>query len=219
MNPDLGQARENPDVSLPGRIRAALRDPPAIRLPDAECETRAAVTLLLAPDPVLDTDPTRSVDFEDHGVSGLFVIRAAWEGDPWSGHVALPGGRTESSDVDLVDTARREIREETDIRLSRDTFLGRLDEIHPRSAHLPSIGVTPYVAWLPSRPQISASHEIAGHIWVPLPDLSAPERRSTLTRAEPTPRILPTIEYAGEVIWGLTHAVIENFLARVVRVL
>lgn len=203
-----------PDISLPGRIRAALLDPPAIRLPDTECETRAAVTLLLAPDPVVEPQETPSAAVTGVPVSGLFVIRAAWEGDPWSGHVALPGGRAEPSDADLVDTARRETCEETDIRLRRDSFLGRLNEIHPRSAHLPSIGVTPFVAWLDTRPQITASHEIAGHIWVPLPELAAPGRRSTLTRAEPTSRVFPTIEYEGEVIWGLTHAVIENFLAR-----
>lgn len=219
MNFDLGQAPKDPEISLPGRIREALRDPPAIRLPDAECETRAAITLLLAPDPVDDTDPTRPAPAVGHPVSGLFVVRAAWDGDPWSGHVALPGGRAEASDADLVDTARRETWEETDVQLSRDSFLGRLNEIHPRSEHLPSIGVTPFVAWLPARPPITASHEIASHIWVPVRDLAAPERRSTLTRPAPTPRVFPTIEYAGEVIWGLTHAVIENFLARVAGVL
>jgi 8-oxo-dGTP pyrophosphatase MutT (NUDIX family) len=206
--------------SLPQLIRDALREPAPTRLLDAECETRAAVTLLLAPDPAPDTDPTPdtspapSADLADHGVSGLFVLRAAWEGDPWSGHVALPGGRAESSDADLIDTARRETLEETAIRLARDSFLGRLNEIHPRSAHLPSIGVTPFVAWLPTRPEIRASHEVAGHIWVPLHDLAAQERRSTLVRPEPTPRSFPTIEYAGEVIWGLTHAIVENFLQR-----
>jgi 8-oxo-dGTP pyrophosphatase MutT (NUDIX family) len=218
LNPDLTQAREHQDASLPGQIRAALLDPPAIRLPDSECETRAAVTLLLAPDAVIEPETTSLAGLARRPVSGLFVIRATWEGDPWSGHVALPGGRAEPSDTDLIDTARRETWEETDIQLGRDSFLGILNEIHPRSAHLPSIGVTPFVAWLPVRPPITASHEIAGHIWVPIRDLAAPERRSTLTRAEPTQRLFPTIEYAGEVIWGLTHAVIENFLDRVAGV-
>ena len=214
MNVAYGAADGDSRSSLPQLIRDALREPPATRLLDAECETRAAVTLLLAPDPASDTDPAPSADLADQRVSGLFVLRAAWDGDPWSGHVALPGGRAESSDADLIDTARRETREETDIRLARDSFLGRLNEIHPRSAHLPSIGVTPFVAWLPTRPEVRASHEVAGHIWVPLHDLAAQERRSTLVRREPTPRMFPTIEYEGAVIWGLTHAIVENFLER-----
>lgn len=214
MNAAYDGADRDSRSSLPRLIRDVLRDPPAIRLPDEECEARAAVTLLLSPDPVPDTDPARSTDLVDHAVSCLFVLRAEWEGDPWSGHVALPGGRAESSDADLIDTARRETREETDIRLERDSFLGSLNEIHPRSAHLPSIGVTPFVAWIPARPEIRASHELAGHIWVPLHDLSTQERRSTLVRPEPTPRTFPTIEYEGSVIWGLTHAIVENFLER-----
>lgn len=218
MNPDLDPARENPDASLPGQIRTALHDPPASRLSDSECETRAAVTLLLAPDPAMKPGANPSAGLLGRPVSCLFVIRATWDGDPWSGHVALPGGRAEPSDADLIDTARRETREETNIQLGRDSFLGRLNEIHPRSAHLPSIGVTPLVTWLPVRPRITASHEIAGHIWVPVRDLAAPERRSTLIRGEPDPRVFPTIEYAGEIIWGLTHAVIEDFLARMASV-
>ena len=215
MNGAYDGADGSSHSSLPRLIRDALREPAATRLLDTECETRAAVVLLLAPDPAPDTDPAPSTDLTDQRVSGLFVLRAAWEGDPWSGHVALPGGRAEPSDADLIDTARRETREETDIRLERDSFLGRLNEIHPRSSHLPSIGVTPFVAWLPSRPEIRASHELAGHIWVPLHDLAAQERRSTLVRPEPTPRLFPTIEYAGAVIWGLTHAIVEDFLRRV----
>ena len=220
MNAAYDGADRGSHSSLPRLIRDALREPPATRLLDAECETRAAVTLLLAPDPAPDTSPAPdtgpalSADLADHGVSGLFVLRAAWEGDPWSGHVALPGGRAEPSDADLIDTARRETREETDIRLDRNSFLGRLNEIHPRSSHLPSIGVTPFVAWLPTRPEIRASHELSGHLWVPLHELAAQERRSTLVRPEPTPRLFPTIEYAGAVIWGLTHAIVENFLER-----
>ena len=146
----------------------------------------------------------------------MFVLRAAHDGDPWSGHVALPGGRGEDDDADLVGTARRETQEETGIDLAREAVLAPLDEIHPRSAHLPSIGVTPYVGWVDERPEIRENHEIAGHIWVPLPVLRAPESRSTLTLPGRPGRVFPTIEYAGAVIWGLTHAIVEDFLRRVV---
>ncbi len=110
----------------------------------------------------------------------------------------------------------RETQEETGIDLGRDALLAPLDEIHPRSAHLPSIGVTPYVGWMDERPEIRENHEIAGHIWVPLPVLRAPESRSTLTLPGRPGRVFPTIEYAGTVIWGLTHAIVEDFLRRVV---
>ncbi len=187
---------------LTERIDLALRHPPPDRLPDSECDVRAAVTLLLAPE-------------KGDAVSALFVMRAAHDGDPWSGHVALPGGRFESGDRDLLDTARRETREETEVRLSRDDYLGRLSDIHPRSVHLPSIGVTPFVAWLPRRPEVRENHELAGHLWVPVDVLASPDDRSTLVRPTPVERVFPTIEYAGAVIWGLTLAIVDEFVQRI----
>jgi 8-oxo-dGTP pyrophosphatase MutT (NUDIX family) len=185
----------------PEAIARALHDPPPRRLPDEDCDTRAAVALLLAPD-------------SEGDVSGLFVMRAARDGDPWSGHVALPGGRSEPTDSDLLDTARRETLEETDVEVARDRFVGRLSEIHPRSVHLPSIGVTPFVAWLPYRPEVRENHELAGHLWVPFDVLRSPQNRSTLIRPKPIERVFPTIEYAGAVIWGLTLAIVDEFVDR-----
>lgn len=188
----------------PEAIARALHDPPPRRIPDEECDTRAAVALLLAPD-------------AEGEMSGLFVMRAARDGDPWSGHVALPGGRSESTDFDLLDTARRETREETNVDVARDQFVGRLSEIHPRSVHLPSIGVTPFVAWLPHRPEVRENHELAGHLWVPLDALRSAQNRSTLIRPKPIERVFPTIEFAGAVIWGLTLAIVDEFVDRLSR--
>jgi len=200
---------------FPVRLAGAMRRTPSVRLPDAECDRRAAVILLLAPEPGGVLRPGAEAPLLEQPVSALFVLRAAHDGDPWSGHVALPGGRVEDDDADLVDTAIRETREETGIDLGRDAVLAPLDEIHPRSVHLPSIGVTPYVGWVDERPEIRENHEIAGHIWVPLPALRAPASRSTLALPGRPGRVFPTIEYAGAVIWGLTHAIVEDFLRRV----
>jgi 8-oxo-dGTP pyrophosphatase MutT (NUDIX family) len=136
------------------------------------------------------------------------------EGDPWSGHVALPGGRHDPGDADLLVTALRETREETGIVLRPCDVLGRLHELHPRSAHLPSIGITPFVAWLPVRPGVAVNHELTGHLWIPISELAAPGRRSSLVRTRPRPQSFPTIEIDGAVIWGLTFAIVDEFLSR-----
>ncbi|MCL7926205.1 MAG: CoA pyrophosphatase [marine benthic group bacterium] len=206
---------ENAWSDFPDLVRRALHRVPAIRLPDEECERRAAVTLLLSPDPDAAGSGPAPNSILDDSVSALFVLRASHDGDPWSGQVGLPGGRVEDGDADLIDTARRETFEETAVDLGREAFLGRLHELHPRSVHLPSIGVAPFVAWLPDRPTIRENHELAGHIWVPLRTLIAPENRSTLILADRPDREFQTIEHAGAVIWGLTHAAVQDFLSRV----
>src|SRR5512138_157863 len=48
----------------------------------------------------------------------LLIRRAERPGDPWSGHMALPGGRRESGDADLVATAIREAAEELGLALT-----------------------------------------------------------------------------------------------------
>jgi len=197
------------------RMRAALAAPPARRLPDEECDRRAAVTLLLAPsEGAGPDDPARDGRGSPSRIGALFVRRARVEGDPWSGHVALPGGRHDPGDADLLGTALRETREETGIVLAPGDVLGRLHELHPRSAHLPSIGITPFVAWLPARPEVAVNHELTGYLWIPVSELAAPGRRSFLVRTRPRPRRFPTIEIDGAVIWGLTFAIVDEFLSR-----
>ena len=188
----------------PARLPELLATPEPKRIPEDAADVRAAVTLLLTPEPEIP-----------ESIEALFGLRAEVEGDPWSGHVALPGGRRDTGDADLLDTARRELREETHIDLPRSACVGRLDDLHPRSTHLPSIAITPFVAWLPERPDVRENYELAGHIWIPISDLADPERRSTLERRTPVPRVFETIEYAGAVVWGLTLAIVEDFLWRI----
>ena len=64
----------------------AARDPITV---DDPARRQAAVALILVP------DPDRL----------LLVRRVVREGDPWSGQLALPGGRRESGDADLLGAA------------------------------------------------------------------------------------------------------------------
>lgn len=185
------------------RIESALTQHPARRIPDEECDVRAAVALILSPVTAETGAAPRA----------LFVRRAEVEGDPWSGHVALPGGRVDAEDSDLLDTARRETREETSLDLARADFLGRLDDIHPRSPHLPSVAVTPFVAWNEGPFDLRLNDELSGYLWVPLSDLDADANRGTLTRNLPKPRVFPTIEISGHTIWGMTWVIVHDFLS------
>jgi len=62
----------------------------------------------------------------------LFIKRAEYPGDPWSGQIAFPGGREEARDASLAETAIRETREETEIDLEREgMMIGTLDDLRP----------------------------------------------------------------------------------------
>jgi len=149
---------EMPDVH---RLRSALAGRPGVRI-DASDGTRrlAAIALVLrsTSDAVAAPDPEL-----------LMIKRAEAEGDPWSGHVACPGGRMEPGDHDLEQTAVRETWEETGVDLARDgVVLGALDDISPRTPTLPPIIVRPFVAVVKPDVEIVQSSEVAEAFWVPL---------------------------------------------------
>src|SRR5262245_33219350 len=83
----------------------------------------------------------------EDAVEALFIQRAVREGDPWSGQVALPGGRRDDGEADLAETVVRETREEIGIDLrTQGELVGALDELRPRTPVLPPVIVRPYVA-------------------------------------------------------------------------
>src|SRR5258706_15670381 len=66
----------------------------------------------------------------EHGPEVFLIRRTEQAHDPWSGHVAFPGGRYDVGDSDLEMTARREVFEEVGIDLSSTgVVLGRLDDV------------------------------------------------------------------------------------------
>lgn len=145
----------------------------------------------------------------------LLIKRARSERDPWSGHMALPGGRRDPDDEDLLRTAIRETREETGVDLDRSgRSLGRLDVVAPVSPRLPKLTISPFVfGALPDVRAMVASDEIEEVYWVPLATLREPETRGTVEIPLPGgARRFPCFHVAGEVVWGLTHRILTQFL-------
>ena len=152
---------------------------------------------------------------EGGGLELLMIKRAAFEGDPWSGHVALPGGRQEPGDASLESTAIRETWEETGIDLARDgCVIGRLDDLEPRTPRLPPLVITPFVAVLGHDVSIVLSPEVAEAFWVSLSALQDPNAsREIVLELTGGPRTVPSFQHEGYTIWGLTERILRQFLA------
>ncbi len=145
----------------------------------------------------------------------FFIQRSEYEGDPWSGHVAFPGGREEPGDDSLYDTAARETMEETgiDIRLHGE-LLGTLDDIRPRTVRLPAMVVRPFVVWLSGAPEPVLSDEVANSFWVPLPVLmDRSVWRDTTVAAGGQEISRFAFHHEGYVVWGMTEVMLSGLLA------
>lgn len=147
------------------------------------------------------------------GAEMLFIQRAIREGDPWSGQVALPGGRRDDGETDLAVTVVRETREETGIDIrAQGELIGPLDELRPRTPVLPPVIVRPYVAVLPATVEPATSDEVAGFFWAPLAALFDPANtRKTRVRTRGAFWIWhDAIHYEGQVIWGMTQRIVKT---------
>lgn len=144
----------------------------------------------------------------------LIIKRAEIEGDPWSGHMALPGGRRDTDDTDLLATALRETEEETGVAVPAEAVLGRLDEVRPRSRRLVPLIIAPFVAVVdPSTRAAPAPAEVDQVLWIPLGVLGSDEAVSEVViDLEDESRAFPSLTYNEHVIWGLTHRVLMQFL-------
>jgi 8-oxo-dGTP pyrophosphatase MutT (NUDIX family) len=141
----------------------------------------------------------------------LLIKRAEREGDPWSGQMALPGGRRETRDVDLLQTALRETHEETGIDLNGHAPLGELDDLHPRSKFLPPIVVRPFVFGLAGRPAVTASDEVTLYMWVPLSELKASSQRSHVV-VRGVPLDVASYVLGPHVVWGMTERILKPII-------
>jgi len=143
----------------------------------------------------------------------LLVRRAESERDPWSGQMAMPGGRREQNDPNLVATAIRETAEETHILLDSDWTLGRLDAVSPQSQRLPTLSVHPFVFAAPADTMaIPEGNEIASAHWIPVSQLFDPSLHTTVEiPLIGTIREFPALELGGHIVWGLTYRILRNF--------
>jgi 8-oxo-dGTP pyrophosphatase MutT (NUDIX family) len=145
----------------------------------------------------------------------LLIKRATYASDPWSGHVALPGGRQEPADPTLLHTAIRETREEVGVDISgHGTMLGVLDELGPSTPRLPPLTILPHVAAVERDLPLTLSREVADAFWVPLSRLRDPaaSREVDLDLATGVMRVR-SLSYKEHIIWGLTERILRQFFA------
>ena len=191
----------------PGRLESDDGDP-----------ARAAVAIVLRAANAVPSheSPVTSHD-ETPALEILMILRAQRDGDPWSGQVALPGGRRDPSDATLQDTAVRETLEETGIDLSAEGLvLGTLDELRPRTPVLPPIIVTPYVAIAPPEFSLQISDELADAFWAPWSTFADPTitNESTVNVRGADWKVSSYL--VGErIVWGMTERILRQLAERI----
>ncbi len=146
--------------------------------------------------------------------SVLLIRRAERDGDPWSGQWSFPGGRSDSSDADALDTALRELAEECGIRLGRECLAKALRPAKARRRAGRYLHVAPFVFRVDAElPTVLEPREAVEALWLPLRTLLDPMRH----RLRPVPGLpdemhFPAIELNVAPLWGFTYRLISEWL-------
>ncbi len=145
----------------------------------------------------------------------LMIKRAERKGDPWSGHMAFPGGRMDPEDRNGFAAAVRETEEEVGLRLGpEDRCIGRLSDLNARP-HKGAFGmaVSPFVFHLEREVTFIPNYEVAEVVWVPLEFLLDTDNREQMVWERTGVKIpLPCYFYEGRRIWGLSLAMLDELM-------
>jgi len=147
---------------------------------------------------------------DNYGI--LLIKRAKREDDPWSGHVALPGGRRETQDKGLLETIIRETSEEVGITLDPTTLIGWRPCLQAQSQGLlTGIWVHPAVFVMNHAPAAGTSCEVQSAKWIPLVSFLDPANACIHNVEYANGQFcLPAIRLGPYQLWGLTYAILNE---------
>ena len=183
------------------RIRRALvRETQALSRPEPEPgQLIAAVAAVVRPTEPLDV---------------LLIRRATSAADPWSAHMAFPGGKLDQGDENLLATALRETREEVGVNLlDQAEYLGQLPIVDV-SRQGRALSIHPFVFALTDAVEFQPNHEVDGVFWVALDSLLDGSRATTVIHESNGNRFrFPAWDVDGHPVWGLTYRMLRSLLA------
>jgi 8-oxo-dGTP pyrophosphatase MutT (NUDIX family) len=185
-----------PTTDLEERLRRAL-DERTARTGGLPPGRDAAVLLML---------------FERDGEPWLVFTKRTEHVQHHKGEISFPGGARDDDDPDIERTAVRETVEELGVDPEAIRVVGRLDEI---PTYVTGYNVMPFVAVVPEQHSYRPSDaEIDEVIELPVDELARVGRRDVIIRSG-FPIETNVFETRGHFIWGLTGAILRQFLDEV----
>ncbi len=181
------------------RIRRCLSSAPS--KPSAPADTRQAAVAVILRDRAGVTEV-------------LFIKRATKDGDPWSGHMAFPGGHKDPEDVDLLSAAIRETDEEIGLDISRAPVIGSLPAQRPMSVRRTML-VQPFVFEIEGDPSFTPNHEVADVVWTPLAPMYTGENHAVESPDGGVMQFNGFRLSGRHFVWGMTYRMVQTFFETV----
>ncbi len=123
-----------------------------------------------------------------------------------AGEISFPGGKLDSTDSDLLDTALRETSEEIGLSITRDQVVGQLDPVITLNS---GFLILPFISVVNEIPKLSANCEVEKIFHIPLESFL-----KTMER-DPDPehnkiQEMYTFEYQNQIVWGASARILKQ---------
>jgi 8-oxo-dGTP pyrophosphatase MutT (NUDIX family) len=138
----------------------------------------------------------------------LLTKRASYNGTH-SAQISFPGGKKETNDINLIQTALREAKEETNINPKDLIFVKELSKTYiPPS----NFWVYPFVFTTDKKPNFKPNHEVEHIIEISLSDL-LDDKKTTIKKLSTSYMKnidVPCFVFNNEIVWGATAMILSE---------
>ncbi len=123
-----------------------------------------------------------------------------------AGEISLPGGKFDTGDIDLLDTAVRETREEVNLSIRRDQIIGKLSTVRTLNS---GFSIIPFVAVVNRLPRLKDNLEVETILHIPFYQLL----KTMANDPDPSHNIIKemyTFSFKGHIIWGASARILKE---------
>ena len=123
-----------------------------------------------------------------------------------AGEISFPGGKLDSVDSNLLETALRETSEEIGLTLRPDQVIGQLDPVITLNS---GFTILPFVSVVDEISPLSANAEVEKIFHIPLESFL----KTMANDPDPSHNLIQemyTFEYQGNIVWGASARVLKQ---------
>ena len=123
-----------------------------------------------------------------------------------AGEISFPGGKLESADADLLETALRETSEELGLTISKDDVIGQLEPVVTLNS---GFLILPFISVVDKIPPLSANAEVEKIFHIPLESFLKTQAKDP----DPSHNLIQemyTFEYENQIVWGASARILKQ---------
>ena len=123
-----------------------------------------------------------------------------------AGEISFPGGKLDSTDSDLLQTALRETSEEIGLTISKEQVIGQLEPVVTLNS---KFLILPFISVVDEISPLSANCEVEKIFHIPL----EPFLKTAAKDPDPSHNIIQemyTFEYQNQIVWGASARILKQ---------